>query len=107
MNKDFELIRGDTLTFAIEIETLTDDLNSCYFSCKKTLDDEEYAFQKSLENGITKESVGKYRIRIAPEDTRALDICPYLYDLQIGVGSDIFTIMTGNLEIKKEITKES
>ena len=62
-------------------------------------------FQKSLENGITKEG-DKYKVRIAPSDTKTVDIGKYLYDLQIGIDEDIYTIMTGTFTIKKEITSE-
>lgn len=106
MKKNLNLIRGDTLAFTIEIEGLQEDLDSCYFSCKKTIDD-EYTFQKSLENGITKVETGKYKVRIAPEDTHDLEIGNYIYDLQIGIGEDIYTIMLGPLTIEKEITGET
>jgi hypothetical protein len=101
------MIRGDTLIFTFTIENLEEDLTSCYFSCKKTIDDEYYTFQKSLEDGIEKIDTGKYKVRIAPADTREEDVGEYLYDLQIGIGEDIFTIMTGPLRINKEITEES
>lgn len=105
MQKNLSLIRGDTLAFTFEVEGLTDSLNSCYFSCKKNIDDLDYVFQKSLDNGITKED-NKYKVRIAPEDTKTKPIGDYLYDLQIGIGADIYTVMTGSLTIKKEITGE-
>lgn len=107
MKKNLNMIRGDTLAFTIEIEKLEDDLNSCYFSCKKSIEDDEYTFQKSLGNGITKVETGKYKIRIAPEDTHNLEVGTYIYDLQIGIGADIYTIMTGPLVIEKEITEET
>lgn len=107
MKKNFEMIRGDSLIFTFEIEELNDDLSSCYFSCKKDIDDESYTFQKYLDNGIEKVEENKYKVRIAPDDTKTLDIGNYIYDLQIGVGEDIFTVMTGQLKIGKEITEES
>lgn len=107
MKKNLSMIRGDTLAFTFEIEGLEDDLNSCYFSCKKTISDDEYTFQKSLEDGITKVEQGKYKVRIAPEDTHDLEIGNYIYDLQIGISADIYTIMLGPLTIEKEITGET
>lgn len=107
MKKNLSMIRGDTLAFTIEIEGLEDDLDSCYFSCKKTINDDEYTFQKSLEDGITKVETGKYKVRIAPEDTHNLEVGNYIYDLQIGIGSDIHTVMIGSLDIEKEITEET
>lgn len=107
MKKNFDIIRGDTLMFTIDIENLEEDLDSCYFSCKKNINDEYYTFQKSLENGITKIDTGKYQIRVAPEDTKSKDIGIYIYDLQIGIGQDIYTVMTGQFSINKEITEET
>lgn len=106
MKKNFDLIRGDTLMFTIKIENLEEDLNSCYFSCKKSITDENYTFQKSLNNGITKEELGKYTVRVAPEDTQNIEIGQYIYDLQIGIGDDIYTVMNGSIIIEHEITKE-
>lgn len=107
MQKNLNLIRGDTLAFTIEIEGLKESLNSCYFSCKKNIDDNEYVFQKSLNNGIEEIETGKYKVRIAPSDTHDIQTGKYLYDLQIGIGQDIFTVMTGPLSIEKEITEET
>ena len=107
MKKNFEIIRGDTLMFTITIEDLEEDLDSCYFSCKKTIDDETYSFQKLLGNGIEKLETGKYKIRVAPEDTKSLDVGRYIYDLQIGINEDIYTIMIGTFNINKEITEQT
>ena len=107
MKKNFEIIRGDTLIFTITIENLEQDLDSCYFSCKKTIDDETYSFQKSLGNGIEKVETEKYKVRVAPEDTKSLEVGHYIYDLQIGIGEDIYTIMTGPFVINKEITEQT
>lgn len=106
MNKNFDLIKGDTLAFVFEIEDFNDDLSTCYFSCKRNINDENYAFQKSLNNGITKIETGKYKVRVAPGDTKNLLTGSYYYDLQIGVGEDVYTILIGQINLKKEITGE-
>lgn len=106
MQKNLKTIRGDTFAFAIEIEGLEQDLDTCYFSCKKNIDDEEYTFQKSLDDGIEKIETGKYRIRVAPEDTKDKDTGIYYYDLQIGVNGDVHTVLRGQLTIEAEITEE-
>ena len=106
MNKNLNMVRGDTLSFAIEIEGLNQDLDTCYFSCKKDPSDDEYVFQKELEDGIEKVETGKYKIRVAPSDTKTIEIGNYYYDLQIGVNGDVFTVLRGILKIEKEITGE-
>lgn len=105
-NTNLTMVKGDTLAFGVEIEGLTTDLSTAYFSVKKNTTDEEYVFQKSLSDGITKVETGKYRVRVAPADTKDEDLGTYFYDLQIGLGDDIYTVMRGKLEIVYEITEE-
>lgn len=108
MNNNMKMVRGDTLSFAIQYsfdEETIQDLDTCYFSCKKNADDEEYIFQKSLDNGISKVADGQYRIRIAPEDTEDVEIGNYLYDLEIGLNGDKFTLLKGILKIDADVTR--
>ena len=107
MKKNLTMTRGDTYIFTFEIEGLEEGLNTCYFSCKKSADDDEYTFQKSLGDGIIQLEVNKYKVRIAPRDTHELEVGEYKYDLQIGIGEDIYTIMNGPLTITKDITEET
>ena len=97
------MTRGDTMSFGIEIEGLDQDLETAFLTCKKN-HDEAPAFQKSLEDGITKQETGKYVVRVAPEDTENLEPGKYYYDLEIGVNGDRFTILKGVLEIERDVT---
>ena len=106
-NTNLSMTRGDTLAFGVEIGGLDQDLTTAYFSCKRELSDETYAFQKTLTDGISKVETGKYRVRVAPSDTANLELGDYYYDLQIGVNSDIFTILRGKLKIMYEVTEEA
>ena len=80
------------------------------FSCKKDKTNSEYAFQKSLNNGITKidttENLRIYQVKVSPEDTRNMKAGYYYYDIQIKVGDDIFTPLLNQLKIIEDITKE-
>ena len=76
---NLEMTRGDTKAFAVEIEGLDQDLESAFLSCKVSSEDTEYVFQKSLEDGISKVETGKYRVRIAPEDTENVDLVKHCY----------------------------
>lgn len=102
-NANLTMVRGDTLAFGIEIEGLDTDLESAYFTAKDSYSAETPAFQKSLGDGITKVETGKYRVRVAPEDTRNVNPGQYYYDLQIGVNSDVYTIMKGTLDIENTV----
>jgi len=49
MRQDIEMIRGDTLSFAIKITGLGQDLDTVFMSCKKFESGVAYIFQKSLK----------------------------------------------------------
>ena len=100
------MVRGDTLSFALEIIGLDSDLDSAYFTVKKDLDSNEYLFQKSIGDGITKIQTGVYVVRIAPDDTFSMDVGKYWYDLVIGKNGDVFTVKHGVLELIYDVTRE-
>ena len=97
--ENFSMVKGDSFTFDLLISDIQDiDITSLCFTVKEK-DLDNYIFQKSLQNGITLLEDLKYRIRIDPEDT--INILPgrYDYDLKIGLGDDISTIMLGTFII--------
>lgn len=107
INKLIEMTRGDTLAFDVTISEIEDvTVESLYFSVKKKASDTDYVFQKSIGNGITKIEELKYRVRIAPEDTYNLPAGKYRYDLQLKLGSDIYTPLMGSLIIDWDVTEE-
>ena len=105
MDCNMSMVRGDTLSFGIEIVDFDQDLETVFFSCKENYDDATYVFQKSLGNGITKVGTGQYLVRVAPEDTKDIGAGKYYYDLEIGVNSDIFTVLKGVLDIEYDVTR--
>lgn len=105
-NKNITMTRGDTLSFNVEVTDGDGELievDSAYFTCKKLSTDESNIFRKALGSGITQFD-DCFVVRVAPEDTRNVDAGQYFYDLQIGVGDDIFTIMKGVLEIEQDVS---
>nr|DAO17350.1 MAG TPA: hypothetical protein [Caudoviricetes sp.] len=107
---NLEMIKGDTLSFAVEIEfdDKPQELEKAFFTCKRNLDDGDVVFQKTLEDGISfrKQERNKmyYVVRIAPEDTNDIETGHYFYDMQIELNSDVFTILTGALKVRYGIT---
>lgn len=95
--------RGDTLSFGLEFEGLDQDLDTAYFTCRKSFT-EAAVFQKSIGHGITKQETGKYVVRVAPEDTKDLEAGKYYYDLEISANGDVFTILKGVLELEQDVT---
>ena len=110
MRTNLEMIRGDTLSFAFEVEfdEAPQKLEKADFSCKVNLDDDEALFHKELGNGInfSKQDGTKmyYIVRIAPEDTENLEAGMYYYDLSIEMNGDVFTILNGTLKIESDVT---
>ena len=105
-NKNITMVRGDTLSFNVEVTDANGDLievNSAYFTCKKISTDDVNVFKKALNAGITQDEDG-LTVRVAPEDTRNVSAGQYFYDMQIGIGEDIFTILKGVLEIEQDVS---
>ena len=105
-NKNITMVRGDTLSFNVEVTDADGEIievDSAYFTCKKISTDDSNIFRKALDAGITQDEDG-ITVRVAPEDTRNVNAGQYFYDLQIGVGEDIFTILKGVLEIEQDVS---
>lgn len=109
MDCNLKMVRGDTMTFGIELEgddgqVFEQDLESAFFTCKTSYDADQPVFQKSLSNGITKVATGQYVVRVAPTDTEGIEAGNYYYDFEIGLNSDIFTVLKGVLTIENDVT---
>lgn len=105
-NENITMTKGDTLAFNVEV--FDEDKNpitvdSADFTCKKKVLEGENIFHKALGSGII-QSDGILSVRVAPSDTMEADAGRYFYDLQIGLGGDIFTIMKGILEIEQDVS---
>ena len=111
MKTNFELIRGDTLSFAFEVEfdEAPQKLEKADFTCKTNFDDDETLFHKELGKGINfaKQDGNKlyYIVRVAPEDTKNIEAGMYYYDLSIELNGDVFTILNGALKIEEDVTR--
>lgn len=111
MRKNFEVIKGDTLAFGVEIafdDTPPKDLDSVSFTVKRNADDGNL-FSKYLNAGIQKyKQVGNklyYRVRVDPRDTENLEAGFYYYDLEIRANGDVFTILKGLFIVENDITR--
>ena len=111
---DIRHIKGDTLCHNIFVEGLYQDLESVYFTCRDSLNDNsEILVEKSLNNGITyiyydeEKDLRTYVVRIAPEDTKDLQAGTYYYDEQISVNGDVITIMKGKFIIEQDATRKT
>lgn len=108
IDMNIDMIRGDTVNIQFEIESDTVlDLSSndfqITFSLKQAATDTEYVFQKH-KTAVTQISENNFVLRIAPDDTEELIPGYYFYDLQLGIGDDIYTIALGMFQIIRDIT---
>ena len=104
---NMNMVRGDTKSFAFEVEGMDEqEFDSIKFTCKKNYTDTTPVFQKTLGDGISEVKDGRYVVRIAPEDTENVALGDYLYDLEMRVNGDVFTILRGKLRIVYDITRE-
>lgn len=102
-DQNIKMVRGDTFAFGLEYEGTDQDLETAFFTCRKSFDG-DVIFQRSIGHGIEKVETGLYRIRIAPEDTKNLESGHYYYDFEIGLNSDVFTLAKGDLLIEHDCT---
>lgn len=102
-----QMIRGDTMQINVELEGEEVNLDSAFFSCKTTATENTYIFQKSLGNGIVKVDQNQYQVTIDPADTANIAPGMYVYDLQVGMESEILTVLIGKLQIIQDVTYTS
>lgn len=105
---NIDMIRGDTVNIQFEIESdtvldLSSDDFDVTFSLKQAATDTTYVFQKH-KSAVTEISENNFVLRIAPDDTAELIPGYYFYDLQLGIGDDIYTIALGMFQIIRDIT---
>ena len=109
-NEIITMVRGDTVAFAVSIEDQFGnplDVDSAHLTCKKNLTDAEPIFEKQLDRGIERADAGAYTVRIAPSDTKNVEAGQYFYDLQVGLNTDVFTILKGVIDIEWDVTGRS
>lgn len=103
-----EITRGDYDVFKFKrtmngevIETTPDKV---YFSVKRSEYEDNFLFQKRLNDGIVIDEDFVYNVEIVPEDTNDLDFGDYVYDIEIVVGDKPKTINKGVFKITYEVT---
>ena len=106
---NLDIIRGDTVNIQFEVESDTVlDLNSddfeITFSLKRSATDNAYVFQKD-KMAVTSPADNVFILRVAPEDTVNLIPGYYYYDLQLNIGTDVYTIAIGKIHLEIDVTR--
>lgn len=115
---NIEYFIGDTYERNFIVKKYTDDIDSMFFSVKKSNGDKKIVLQKTLDNGITlvddvvvdNERRRTYQLMINAEDTE--DMTPeqeYEFDVEIVTNKDDAnikqTIITGNFILTNATTR--
>ena len=104
MEQRIMMVRGDTYEFTAEFVGMTVDLDSAYFTVRKTYES-DVVFQKSIGSGITKVDTGMYHVEIEPADTSNLPYGDYVYDFEVTIGTKVKTILRGMFKIDPDATR--
>lgn len=99
----FNIKKGDKFSFTVTFKNLEEDLTTFAFGVKLNYSDTTRLITKSLGNGITKISTGKYEIDLLPEETDALNPDLYVYDLRLTIGAIVYTPLYGYLNIQETV----
>ena len=111
MNQDLSMIRGDTFAFLISLPEIDPaSVTSLIFAiilCNYNVDnDDEAIIQKRLGDGIEPTDADRtWSVRVAPEDTDGVVAKKCVYDIQVGIMNDIYTLMGGYFRILQDVTE--
>lgn len=103
MLRIFNIKQGDQFSFTVTFKNLQEDLTTFRMGVKLDYSDETMLVTKSLGNGITKISTGKYRIDFTPAETQALTPNFYVYDLRFTLSTSVFTPLYGYLNVQESV----
>ena len=103
MLRIFNVKQGDSFSFTVTFKNLTEDLTTFTIGVKRSYGDATMLITKSLGNGITKLSTGKYEVDFSPTETGALTPDFYVYDLRMTLENIVFTPLYGYLNIQETV----
>lgn len=102
MLRIFAIKQGDQFSFTVTFTNLQEDLTTFELGVKKDYSG-NMIIEKSLGDGITKISPGKYRIDFTPSETKSLKPDYYIYDLRMTLGTTVYTPLYGYLMIQETV----
>lgn len=102
MLRIFNVKQGDQFSFTVTFKNLQEDLTTFTMGVKEDYNS-QMLITKTLNNGITKVSTGKYRVDFTPTETELLSPNFYVYDLRMTLGSVVFTPLYGYLNIQETV----
>lgn len=103
-----ELTRGDTGQYKFQRldadgQVITTAPTAMYFTVKKSYQSATAEVQKTLDD-MTIDEDSYWHFTLDPEDTEALDIGNYVYDIEVTTEGVVSTIAKGTLKLLAEAT---
>lgn len=105
---NIEMVRGDTLTFTIEADADIGTVSALAMTVRDLSDTQKFqvTLTSSTSGAITVVTSGrKWNVRVAPAATSTLTPGVYSYDIQMTIGSDIYTPLYGKLHLVQDVTR--
>ena len=102
MLRIFNIKQGDQFSFTVTFKNLQEDLTTFSMGVKLEYNG-TMLITKSLGNGITKLSTGKYKIDFTPAETQTLTPDFYVYDLRFTLGTMVYTPLYGYLNVQESV----
>ena len=114
IQRDITMVKGDTLSFAFQVQGLKGQTpEKIYLSVKAAIEDRNLLFNISSDDYIKfreydeENDLLTYVVRIPPYLTADIDLGRYFYDLEIQVNQDNITLMKGRFTLDYEITGDN
>lgn len=105
MRQSLQMVRGDTFSFDLELSDVNiEDITTISFTVKGRLADNEPIIEKTIMDGITYIDNNTYRVRVEPEDTALIEPGTYVYDIEVIIGKDVYTVLRGTMLILSDVS---
>lgn len=105
-----EYYRGDTFIFPFELQDEDENKlqfetgNKVILGVKKNISDKEYALYQEI---VIDENLDEIQIKFQPEETKKLDICKYIVELQLEHNNLTDTIYQDFIVVKGDVINDS
>lgn len=101
-----KMTRDTTEEFTFSVSGLPDAITGVYFTVKKSINQTDNTFQKTLSDGVTVDG-DQYKVTISPSDTANLEPGAYVYDLKIVYGANKKQLMFGAFELDRGVAENA
>lgn len=104
VDENITMVSGDTLSFNVIVKDRNGNpvtVDDASFRAKISRENVYLAINKTLGSGITQDE-GVLTVRLEPADTSNL-VGFYIYDMDITVNGDRFTLLRGTLQIEYDV----